>query len=170
MDKIRQRTDIEQKFLDLCGKIAAELNLEIYDLEYKNSQSVLTIFVQDPETKTAVIEDCIKIDHALTEHIEELDWMPSELTLEVSSPGMFRDLKEPKHFFAAKGEIVELILLKSLEEFIEGDLPQNVKGKKKLRVKLEDTTEEVVKISIDENMYEINLNLIKKAKLSPPWN
>ena len=171
MEQVQNRSTLEDKFIVLCSEVLKDLNLEVYDLEYLSSNSVLRIYVQDPKTKSAVIEDCIKVDQALTEHIENLDWMPEELTLEVSSPGMFREIKSRKHFEAAVGENVDFILFKRLDEIVGGeDLPKRLNKQKKIRAIVAAVNDEAVTIAEDNKNFKIEFELIKTAKLSPPWN
>ena len=171
MEQLQSRSPLEDKFIVLCSEVLKDLNLEIYDLEYFSSNSVLRIYVQDPKTKSAVIEDCIKVDHALTEYIEDLDWMPAELTLEVSSPGMFREIKSRKHFEAALGENVDFILFKHFDEIVGGeDLPKRLNRQKKIRAVVTAVNDEGIIITENDKNFEIEFKLIKTAKLSPPWN
>ena len=170
MHQLVTRTAIEKKFLDLCFSVVGPLGLEVYDLDYISGNSTLRIFIQNPDTKSAVLEDCMKVDKALTEHIECLDWMPEELTLEVSSPGMFRGLRELKHFEQAVEQMIELVLLKSLDQAGEESVSRKLKGQKKIRVLLSGVTDEYLEIIDEENKIKVNFNIIKKATLSPPWN
>ena len=141
-------------------------DLEIYDLEYLSGQSILRIYVQDPKTKSAVIEDCIKLDHALTEHIEDLEWMPGELTLEVSSPGMFRDLRCKDHFDAVAGEMVELVLFKDFDSIVDGeDLPRRLKKQKKIRIKISEASETGILVAEDEQTFDIDYKLNKEGEV-----
>ena len=59
-----KRSNLEQKFFDLTEKIVKENSYALYDVEYLSGSSTLRVFIMDPKTKTAVIEDCIKVDRA----------------------------------------------------------------------------------------------------------
>ena len=59
-----KRSNLEQKFFELTEKIVHENNYALYDVEYHSGSSTLRVFIMDPETKTAVIEDCVKVDRA----------------------------------------------------------------------------------------------------------
>ncbi len=103
-----ERIGKEKQLWKLCHKVADEIELELYDLEYQSK--LLRVFVQNPQTKTALIEDCVRFDRALTPYLEEAEWVPKGLTLEVSSPGVYRQLKTHQHFLEACGETVVLTL------------------------------------------------------------
>lgn len=167
MELIRVRNQIEQKFFDLCSKVVNENDLKIYDLDYQPNQFALRVFIMNPETNTAVLDDCIKIDRALTPYIDEEDWMPAELTLEVSSPGLFRHLKEKWHFEMSIGEQIQLNLKDFLGEGFSDRLSKkNWKSKKVVGV-LKGINDETLEIEIEEQLIPISLEQIKKANLEP---
>ncbi|OUR94852.1 hypothetical protein A9Q84_17240 [Halobacteriovorax marinus] len=162
-----ERTGVEKKFYELCSKLCTELGFDIYDLDYLKGSHTLRIFIIDPKTGTAVIGDCSKLDHALTPFVEEEEWMPSELTLEVSSPGMFRQLNTIEHF---KMSLDKDILISTKARLIGDDypgIPKTLKGERKVIGKLIDVTD--VGITCVANNYELKLKYedIKKANLEP---
>ena len=101
---------MQKKFYELVEKVVMEKGLCLYDMDYFPGSGELRVFIYSSETKTAQIEDCMAIDRALTPYIDSLDWMPEKLTLEVSSPGIYRSLKSIEHFDLAVGELVCLNL------------------------------------------------------------
>jgi ribosome maturation factor RimP len=52
---------LELKFFELTQKIVAENNLEIYEMEWHAPSGNLVVFIMNPDTKSAVLEDCEKI-------------------------------------------------------------------------------------------------------------
>jgi ribosome maturation factor RimP len=87
-----------KQVLSDCENLVSENNLELYDLEYVPRSKHLKITIINPESGTAVIDDCVLIDRAMTGLIEEKTYFPEDLTLEVSSPGLYRKLTQPKHY------------------------------------------------------------------------
>jgi ribosome maturation factor RimP len=148
-----ERTGVEKKFFDLAQKLTSENELELYDLEYIPAKGILRVFIMNPATKTAVIEDCAKIDNAFDPYLEE-SWVP-DFTLEVSSPGMFRTLKTRRHFEISVGEFIKLTLVEALM----GDL--------KPRVKLEQVKEEILVVNYKNKNLDVSFEQIKKAQLDP---
>ena len=163
------REGIEKKFFDLCSKVVDEQGYALYDLDYFPGNQELRVFIMDRSTGSAVIEDCVKIDSALTPYIEELEWMPDQLRLEVSSPGVFRSLTSFKHFEDAQGEMVELVLKQKLTSDAIADLPKNLEGQKKVRLKLEKVFEDKLELAQDEFSLNIEFEIIKKANISPDF-
>lgn len=157
-----ERTGIEKKFYDLCAQVCSEEGLELYDLDYFPGNSELRVFIRDKETKTALIEDCVKIDRALTPHIDTLEWMPAELTLEVSSPGVYRVLNQHHHFEECLGDEIQLVMKKKMEG--EG-LPKKVNGQKKFVALLKEKTDEALVVELEGTKLTLLLKDIAKANL-----
>jgi ribosome maturation factor RimP len=146
--------------------VVAENSLKLYDMDYVAGSSTLRVFIMDPETKTAVIDDCVKIDRAMTPYFEE-DWVPDDIVLEVSSPGVYRSLKTLDHFNMSKGELVLLNLEKSLDEYGQKQLPKSLMKAKKVRGKLIEVTETNIKLNIEGIEFAFNYSDVKKATLDP---
>lgn len=176
MELERERKGIEKKFFDLCKTIVEEAGLELYGLDYINSQSTLRLFIQNPETKTAGLDECSKVDRALTPFVEEEDWMPEELTLEVSSPGIYRDVKEAKWFSELKGERFCFGLTQKLSEenfLSQAAMNKKVMGDKKVFLYLVDFDGEFLFLSEKkdgEGEIKLSIELIKKANVEPLWD
>ena len=169
------RTGIEKKFFELVSDLVQKEGLELYAMDYLGGQQVLRIFIQNPETKTATLDHCAQVDRAMTPFVEELDWMPEELTLEVSSPGVYRDIKEGKQFTEAVGERVSLSLYRkvSSEDFLPGQAVDNkVTKDKKIFAFLVEAKEEEIYFSSEkgaEAQFKVKLEDIKKANVEPLW-
>jgi len=166
MNLKEDRKGIEKKFYDLCLQVVQEQGLELYDLDYLPGSGELRIFIYNPTTKTALIEDCVKVDHALTPHIDSLDWMPERLTLEVSSPGVYRNLRTRQQFEAATGEYLQLTLAKTFDQQ-EGapELPKKIMTSKKIVGKLLECHDDDLVLEIDEKVLKVKLTNIKKANV-----
>lgn len=104
-----------------------QAGLAMYDMEYLPNKKFLRLYIINEETKTAVIEECVKVDHLITPLLEDLTTLPEGITLEVSSPGLFRELKNRKHFEWSLGTRVKLYLTTDSKLL-------NIKGKKRAEV------------------------------------
>jgi ribosome maturation factor RimP len=156
---------MDKKFFELCSKVVTTEGLQIYDMDYLYGSHELRLYIVDPETGSAVIEDCIKVDKALTPFIDEEEWMPKELTLEVSSPGVYRNMTSVEHFEAVRGELVQLVLKQKLEEKVSEGLSKKLKGQKKVIAQLVDVTDEGVEIELEDIKINFKYDEIKKANL-----
>lgn len=173
-----ERKGIEKKFYDLCLQVVKEQGLSLYGLDYINGQNLLRLFVENPQTRTAQLEDCARVDRALTPFFESEEWMPEEVTLEVSSPGVYRDIKEAFLFGELIGERISLNLFRKIEvhKEIESSL-SSVEKKllkdKKVIVYLRAVNDESIKVSAEkesDNCFEISFEDIKKANVEPLWD
>lgn len=144
-----KRTGMEKKFYDLCHDVVTQAGFELYDMDYIQGSSTLRLFIQNPETGTADIEECAVVDRALGPYIDEADWMPETLTLEVSSPGLFRSLTDLNHFKSAAGEFVQLTLKKKLNS---DELPKKMKGSKKFIGVLKQVHDDGVDLELDKEL------------------
>ena len=133
MELEKKRTGVEQKFFELTSKIVDSFGYGLYDMEYVAGSSTLRVFIMDLETKTAVIEDCVKVDRAFDEFVESESWIPNDFVLEVSSPGMYRKIKTYKHFEMAIGQIISVTILGKLDEGQAIELPKALRGQSQFR-------------------------------------
>jgi ribosome maturation factor RimP len=163
-----ERKGIEKKFFELSQKVVAEQGFELYDMEYFPGSGAWRIYIYNEKTNTAVIEDCIKVDRALTPYIEEADWMPDNLVLQVSSPGIDRFLKTKEHFERAVGQRVRLVLAKRLGQDECPEMPKSLKGEKKVVAKLESLDDDGLSLLYrDEYAFFISYEELKKASVDP---
>jgi ribosome maturation factor RimP len=172
----KERKGIEKKFFDLCSSVVQEAGYELYGMDYINSQFLLRLFIQDPISKTAGLEDCSKVDRALTPFVEEENWMPEELTLEVSSPGVYRDVKEARWFSEFLNQRFCMVLSKKLElkDFVsESVFNKKLTGDKKVFLYLKTFDGEKLGMSSKKDG-DVELNVlidnIKKANVEPLWD
>ena len=91
---------------------AVENRTEIYDVEYlkEGSDWYLRAYIDKPEGVN--IQDCENVSRALSDKLDEVDFIDDAYILEVSSPGLGRTLKKDKHLEKSLGEEVELRLYK----------------------------------------------------------
>lgn len=91
--------------------IAKEMGLEIWDIRFlkEGSQWYLRIFI-DKEGGVS-IDDCVDLTHAINKPLDEADPIEQAYCLEVSSPGIERELTRPEHFEKFIGE---KIMIKSI--------------------------------------------------------
>lgn len=91
---------------EIVGPIVNELNLELVDIEYvkEGRDWFLRVFI-DKETGVD-IEECGIVSERLSEKLDEVDPIPYNYFLEVSSPGAERPLKKEKDYVKAVGKNV----------------------------------------------------------------
>jgi len=165
MDLNEEKRGLEKKFLELCQVVVRECGFILYDLDYIVGQKILRVYIMNPQTKTALVEDCVSVDHALTPYIENETWMPSQLTLEVSSPGAERTLHTLEHFEWVLGKKISLTLYESLGDIAGKELPKSLKGSRKVVATLRSVTRDRLEIEALEQHVLVPFESIKKANL-----
>ena len=61
------------------------------------------------------IDDCVNVSHAIDPIIDEADPIDRSYTMEVSSPGLGRELTRAEHFEIMQGEEIRVKLYKALD-------------------------------------------------------
>lgn len=126
--------------------------LELWDirLSKEGKDNFLRIFI-DREDGYIDTDICEKVSKYISEELDEIDdIMPNQYYLEVSSPGMDRELKTDEHLRRYLGGIVEIKLYSGID------------GKKVFCGKLDDFSDEELKIT------EIIQDLKKKTEIEKP--
>jgi ribosome maturation factor RimP len=97
----------------------------------------------------------------------EEDWVPDEVVLEVSSPGVYRVLNSKKHFEAVLDQVISCVITGGLSEAVMKEAPKSVKNGKDLRGKLKTIKEESILLEIEGYELELSFAQIKSAQLDP---
>ena len=110
-----KRSEYEAKTEELLKPIAESAGVSIYDVEYvkEGADYYLRAYIDKPDGVN--IGDCENVSRALSDALDENDFIPDAYILEVSSPGLGRKLTKDRHLEASLGEEVEIKLYKPLE-------------------------------------------------------
>ena len=94
---------IKEKVLPLARKAAADCGVELWDLEFvrEGGEYFLRLYIDSPDG--VGIDDCEAVSRAIDPMLDEADPIEQSYNLEVSSPGIFRELKTPEHYAASVG-------------------------------------------------------------------
>ena len=100
----------------LAQPIAESLGLTVWDVRFVKEGALwyLRIFIDKPEG--VGIEDCEAMSRAVNGPLDELDPIEQSYCLEVSSPGINRELTRPEHFEAFLDCFVIAKLIRPLED------------------------------------------------------
>jgi ribosome maturation factor RimP len=103
-------TSVAETVRALADPIAESLGCWLWDVEYvkEGARRVLRITI-DSENGVN-IEDCEKMHRAIDPILDEADPIEEAYYLEVSSPGIERELKTEEHIMACEGWDVEVRL------------------------------------------------------------
>ncbi|MCR5789313.1 MAG: ribosome maturation factor RimP [Lachnospiraceae bacterium] len=108
-----KREEIEKKTEELLLPILKKQGLTLWDVEYvkEASEWYLRAYIDKPSGVT--IDDCVDVSRALSDRLDEQDFVNEAYTLEVSSPGLGRLLKRDRDFEHSIGRKVDLKLYQS---------------------------------------------------------
>lgn len=91
---------------ELAAPIISELGLDLVEIEYVKEGKDWFLRVYIDKESGVDIEECGLVSERLSEKLDELDPIPHNYFLEVSSPGAERPLKKQKDFENAIGKNV----------------------------------------------------------------
>lgn len=100
---------------DIVEPLAKELGLSIWDVRFlkEGSQWYLRVFI-DKEGGVG-IDDCVDLSHAIDGPIDEANPIEQAYILEVSSPGVERELVKDEHFEKYIGEKIKVKMIRPVE-------------------------------------------------------
>lgn len=123
---------------ELVSPIINELGLELVEIEYVKEGKSWFLRVYIDNDNGVDIEDCGVVSERLSEKLDEVDPIPHNYFLEVSSPGAERPLKKDKDFQKAIGKNVFIKTYEPIdgEKTFEGKLLEFDGEQIKLEVKI----------------------------------
>lgn len=110
------KQNVASRVLEIITPIAKEQGLDIWDVRYlkEGASYFLRIFIDKEEGIN--IDDCENFSRAIDEPLDNADPIKEPYFLEVSSPGLNRELIKEEHFKAFIGEEVILKLYKAIDK------------------------------------------------------
>ncbi|NWF58700.1 MAG: ribosome maturation factor RimP [Fischerella sp.] len=92
------------QIIDLAIPVAEELGLEVVGVVFHTNQSppVLRVDIRNPQQDTG-LDDCERMSRALEATLDATEIIPDAYVLEISSPGISRQLTTDREFISFKG-------------------------------------------------------------------
>ena len=90
--------------------IVSDLGLELYDLEFGAGLLKVTVDTPPGSSGGVDVDQLTRCTRLITREFEHSDPVPGNYTLEVSSPGLERNLRLPRHFEREVGKTVAVRL------------------------------------------------------------
>lgn len=147
---MKRNEEYTERFEKILMPILSEHEFELYDTEYvkEGSDYFLRAYIDKPGGIT--IDDCETVSRALSTKLDEEDFIEDAYILEVSSPGLGRQLKKDRHFQKSIGEEVEIKLFQGIpvtvnkKEVKQKDWRGLLKGFDKENIYIEQEGEELI--------------------------
>lgn len=104
------------KVFEIVEPYAKELGLEIWDIRFvkEGTDWYLRVFID--KNGGVSIDDCVDLTRAITKPLDDADPISQSYMLEVSSPGVERELITDAHFEKFIGSNVMLRLIRPIEK------------------------------------------------------
>lgn len=158
-----QREEYEIRTEQLILPLVEKNNFELVDVEYVKEGANWYLRAYIDKAGGITVDDCEAVSRELSDLLDVEDFIPDAYILEVSSPGLGRQLKKEKDFKRSIGEEVEVKLYKGIELL-------NEKGKK-VKVKeifgyLREYDEETVTVEIEDESLVISRKEIAIIRLA----
>lgn len=109
-----KREEYEKRTEELLDPIIKENNYELVDVEYVREAGTQYLRVYVDKEGGITINDCEKVNRKLSDLMDEYDFIEESYILEVSSPGLGRQLKKDKDFIRSLGKDIDIKLYKDI--------------------------------------------------------
>ena len=146
------KKSIKETVRDGILETVTELGYRIWDITYSKVGADYHLEITIDNDKGIEISDCEKVHRAIDPILDEIDPIEGFYYLDVSSPGLERELRTDEHILLSLGVKVEAKLFAPLN------------GVKSIVGVLSSFDDGVLKISADTETYEVKKSDVSKLK------
>lgn len=149
-----QRELYEAKTTELITPILEANRFELVDVEYVKEVGTWYLRAFIDKEGGITIDDCELVSRALSDRLDEADFISECYVLEVSSPGLTRPLKKDKDYDRNIGKPIELKVFKAVD------------NRKEMAGILKAYTADSVTVSVEDTELVIerkNISMIRQA-------
>ena len=144
--------EIEEKLLKALEEVVSTKGMRIVNINISNSSSSPSIKIIIDAARGIGVDDC-SFTSRLADDLIKINGYFDDYDIEVSSPGINRQLFSVADFMLYKGFIVKI------------KLTSGISNQKNFIGKIKDIDEENIKIELDDSEIMINFKNIKKANI-----
>ena len=148
---------IEEKIEQLLADIIYNLGYDLYDTEYVKEGKDYFLRIYIDKDGGIDLNDCEKVNNAISDILDTADYIKESYFLEVSSPGVERIIRKDKHFKDNIGKKIKLKFFKPIY------------GKKEIVGLLKDFNEESIDVEINGELKKFDKKLISVIKTVFDW-
>jgi len=148
---------LEDKIEAMIRPSIEALGFDLWGIEYlpAGKHSILRIYIDKSEGVT--VEDCAEASYQVGAVLEVEDPISNAYHLEVSSPGLDRQLFKFEQYQAYQNEILQI------------RTHESILGRRKFKGKVKSLSVDSVALEVDGEIYEIPFEAIEKAKVVPQF-
>lgn len=148
---------LEEKVEELVTPKINSIGYRVYDVMYvkEGKDNYLRIFIDNDEGIS--LNDCEKVNDAITYMLDEANYIKDQYFLEISSPGVERNIRKNEHLQESLGMEITVKLFKPIEK------------KKEYNGILKSFSEEVVTLIVENEEVSIPRNIISSMNRTFHW-
>lgn len=111
----------EKRTEEILESMTETFEFELVDVEYIKEGGLWYLRAYIDKAEGIAVNDCADVSRALSEKMDEEDFIEDSYILEVSSPGLGRPLKKEKDYIRSMGKEIEIRTYRAIrkqKEFI----------------------------------------------------
>ena len=155
-----QTSPVVDRVTSLVAPIVTDLGLDLYDIEYTGGIVRIVVDTQPGGPAGVSLENIALITRLVSREFDHSDPVPGRYTLEVTSPGLERTLRLPRHFVREVGKTIAVRLSSALN------------GQRRIQGDLVSATEDTIVVRLSDNALTevtIPLSVVERAKTVFQW-
>lgn len=144
--------NVKREIESLAKRVADEHGVEVFDIELLGKGKLLLRVAIDKDGGVT-LDDCERFSKSLGALLDVEDVVHRAYTLEVSSPGLDRPLRNLREFERNKGKLARIVTVEKIENqnFLVG--------------RIADVNNDIVTLLVDDRAIDIPYDKIAKARL-----
>ena len=155
-----QTSPVVDRVTSLVAPIVTDLGLDLYDIEYTGGIVRIVVDTQPGGPAGVSLENIALITRLVSREFDHSDPVPGRYTLEVTSPGLERTLRLPRHFVREVGKTIAVRLSSALD------------GQRRIQGDLVLASEDTIVVRLADNALTevtIPLSIVERAKTVFQW-
>ena len=155
-----QTSPVVDRVTSLVAPIVTDLGLDLYDIEYTGGIVRIVVDTQPGGQAGVSLENIALITRLVSREFDHSDPIPGRYTLEVTSPGLERTLRLPRHFVREVGKTIAVRLSSALD------------GQRRIQGDLVSASEDTIVVRLTDNALTevtIPLSIVERAKTVFQW-
>ena len=155
-----QTSPVVDRVTSLVAPIVTDLGLDLYDIEYTGGIVRIVVDTQPGGPAGVSLENIALITRLVSREFDHSDPIPGRYTLEVTSPGLERTLRLPRHFVREVGKTIAVRLSSALD------------GQRRIQGDLVSASEDTIVVRLADNALTevtIPLSIVERAKTVFQW-
>ena len=155
-----QTSPVVDRVTSLVAPIVTDLGLDLYDIEYTGGIVRIVVDTQPGGQAGVSLENIALITRLVSREFDHSDPVPGRYTLEVTSPGLERTLRLPRHFVREVGKTIAVRLSSALD------------GQRRIQGDLVSASEDTIVVRLTDNALTevtIPLSIVERAKTVFQW-